>query len=107
TEQNKFRLQYAFDSPIQAETEVAVDPSGTTEAVMFLLGPVNGEVKGPQVFRLLWNHTENAVITEPNYKKLFSRWTQVRGQMEEAAAKRAPEAEMNALKLKRSELEER
>ena len=105
TEKNKFRLQYAFDSPIQAETEVAVDPSGTTEAVMFLLGPVNGEVKGPQVFRLLWNHNENAVVNEPEYKKLFSRWTQLRGQMEQAAAKRVPEAEMDALKKKRTELE--
>lgn len=105
TEKNKFRLQYAFDSPIQAETEVVVDPSGTTEAVMFLNGPVNGEVRGPQVFRLLWNHNEKAVITEPNYQKLFSRWTQLRGQMEEAAAKRVPEKEMNALKAKRSDLE--
>jgi len=105
TEKNKFRLQYAFDSPIQAETEVDVDPSGTTEAVMFLLGPVNGEVKGPQVFRLLWNHNEKAVINEPNYKKLFSRWTQLRGQMEQAAAKRVPQAEMDTLKKKRGELE--
>jgi Protein of unknown function (DUF1592)/Protein of unknown function (DUF1588)/Protein of unknown function (DUF1585)/Protein of unknown function (DUF1595)/Protein of unknown function (DUF1587) len=105
TEKNKFRLQYAFDSPIQAETEVAVDPSGITEAVMFLHGPVNGEVKGPQVFRLLWNHNEQSVINEPSYKKLFSRWTQLRGQMEQAAAKRVPEAEMNALKKKRGELE--
>ena len=105
TEKNKFRLQYAFDSPIQAEKEVDVDPSGVTEAVMFLNGPVNGEVKGPQVFRLLWNHNENAVINEPEYKKLFSRWTQLRGQMEQAAAKRVPEKEMNALKAKRSELE--
>lgn len=105
TEQNKFRLQYAMDSPIQAETEVAVDPSGTTEALMFLLGPVNGEVKGPQVFRLLWNHNEKAVINEPNYKKLFSRWTQLRGQMEEAATKRVPAAVMDGLKQKRAELE--
>jgi hypothetical protein len=105
TEKNKFRLQYAMDSPIQAEKEVPLDPSGTTEAVMFLNGPVNGEVKGPQVFRLLWNHNEKAVITEPNYQKLFSRWTQLRGQMEQAAAKRVPEKEMDALKAKRSELE--
>ncbi len=105
TEKNKFRLQYAMDSPIQVETEVAVDPSGTTEAVMFLNGPVNGEVKGPQVFRLLWNHNEKAVINEPNYKKLFSRWTQLRGQMEQAAAKRVPQAAMDALKKKRGELE--
>ena len=36
TEKNKFRLQYAMDSPIQVESEVVVDPSGTTEAIMFL-----------------------------------------------------------------------
>ena len=53
---------------------------------------MNGEVKGPQVFNLLWNHTEKAVITEPEYKKLFSRWTALRGKMEEAAAKRVPQA---------------
>lgn len=105
TEPNKFRLQYAMDSPIQVEKEVALDPSGTTEAVLFLRGPVNGEVKGPQVFRLLWNHNENTVINGPDYKKLFSRWTQLRGQMEQAAAKRVPQAEMDALKKKRSELE--
>jgi mono/diheme cytochrome c family protein len=105
TEKNRFRLQYAMDSPIQVETEVAVDPSGTTEAIMFLNGPVSGEVKGPQVFRLLWNHNEKAVINEPEYKKLFSRWTQLRGQMEQAAAKRVPEKEMDALKKKRGELE--
>ncbi len=62
TEKNRFRLQYGMDSPIQAEAEVLVDPSGTTEAIMFLRGPVNGEVKGPQVFNLLWTHTEKAVI---------------------------------------------
>lgn len=105
TEPSRFRFQYAMDSPIQVEKEVALDPSGTTEAVLFLRGPVNGEVKGPQVFRLLWNHNENAVINEPNYKKLFSRWTQLRGQMEQAAARRVPPAEMEALKNKRSELE--
>jgi len=105
TEKNKFRFQYAMDSPIQVEKEVELDPSGITEGVMFLQGPVNGEVKGPQVFRLLWNHNEQAVINEPNYKKLFSRWTQLRGQMEQAAAKRVPKAEMDALKLKRADLE--
>ena len=96
---------YKRESPIQVEQEVTVDKSGITEAVLFLRGPVNGEVKGPQVFRLLWNHNEKAVINEPNYQKLFSRWTQLRGQMEQAAAKRVPEAEMNALKKKRSDLE--
>jgi hypothetical protein len=105
TTPNKFRLQYAMDSPIQADREVALDASGTTEAVLFLRGPVNGEVKGPQVFRLLWNHNDNAVINEPNYKKLFSRWTQLRGQMEQAAAKRAPREVMDALKEKRAALE--
>ncbi len=105
TETQQVPLQYAVDSPIQVEKEVVLDPSGTTEAVLFLRGPVNGEVKGPQVFRLLWNHTETAVINEPNYKKLFSRWTQLRGQMEQAAAKRVPQAEMDALKKKRGELE--
>ena len=103
TEANKFRLQYGMDSPIQAETEVVLDPSGTTEAVMFLRGPVNGEVKGPQVFNLLWNHTEKAVINEPEYKKLFSRWTGLRGKMERAAANKASPAEMDAL---RKELDE-
>src|SRR5206468_2408103 len=95
---NKFRLQYAVDSPIQVEKEVALDPSGVTEAVLFLRGPAGGEVKGPQVFRLLWNHNEAAVIHESNYKKLFSRWTQLRGRMEQAAAKRVPQAEMDGLK---------
>jgi mono/diheme cytochrome c family protein len=105
TEPNKFRLQYGMNSPIQTEHEIVLDPSGTTEAVMFLRGPVNGEVKGPQVFNLLWNHTEKAVINEPNYKKLFSRWTGLRGRMEQAAAKRVPQAEMDALKKQRAELE--
>ncbi len=105
TVKNKFRLQYAMNSPIQVETEVEIDPSGTTEAVMFLRGPVNGEVKGPQVFSLLWNHTEKAVINEPGYKKLFSRWTGLRGKMEQAAAKRVPQAEMDVLKKQRDELE--
>ncbi len=105
TTPNKFRLQYGMDSPIQAETEVVLDPSGTTEAVMFLRGPVNGEVKGPQVFNLLWNHTEKAVIREPSYVKLFSQWTALRSKMEQAAAKRAPAAEMDALKKQRAELE--
>src|SRR5262249_42544880 len=53
TEKNKLRLQYGMDSPIQVEGEVPLDPSGTTEVILFLRGPVNGEVKGPQVFSLL------------------------------------------------------
>ncbi len=105
TEKNRFRLQYGMASPIQAETEVPLDPSGVTEAVMFLRGPVDGEVKGPQVFRLLWNHTEKAVIREPKYQALVSRWTALRGKMEQAAAKRAPKAEMDALKAQRDGLE--
>jgi len=105
TEPNKFIIIYAQDSPIQVEKEVPLDPSGITEAVVFLRGPVNGEVKGPQVFRLLWNHTEKSVIREPNYMKLVSRWTGLRGKMEQAAAKRVPKAEMDGLKKQRDELE--
>jgi hypothetical protein len=105
TEKNRFRFQYAMESPIQVDVEVPVDPSGVTEAEVFLRGPVNGEVKGPQVFRLLWNHTEKSVIREPKYMAEVSKWTALRGQMEQAAAKRAPEAEMAALRKKRSELE--
>lgn len=102
---NKFRLQYATDSPIFVEQEVAVDPSGTTEVILFLRGPVNGEVKGPQVFRLLWNHTEKAVITEPVYMKLFSQWTALRGKTEQAVTRRAPQPELDDLKQQRDELE--
>ena len=102
TTENRFRFQYGMDSPIQVEAEVPVDPSGVTETTMFLRGPVNGEVKGPQVFRVLWNHTEKAVITEPEYQKLFSNWTRIRGLMEKAATDRAPEAKMNALKAERA-----
>ncbi len=105
-EPNKLRLHYAMNSPIQVEKVVPLDPSGTTEAVVFLNGPMNGEVKGPQVFTLLWNHTEKAVINEPEYKKLFSRWTGLRGKMEQAATNRVPQAEMDALKKQRDELEQ-
>ncbi len=105
TEPNKFRLQYAMNSPIQVEQEVAVDPSGETEALLFLRGPVNGEVKGPQTLTLLWNHTPKAVIVEPSYQKLFSQWTGLRGRMEQAATRRAPPAEMDAMKKERGELE--
>lgn len=105
TEPNKFRLRYALDSPIQVEEEVPLDPSGVTEALLFLRGPVNGEVKGPQVFNMLWNHTEKAVITEPNYKTLFSQWTRLRGLLEQAATNRAPQAEVDALKKERSVVE--
>ncbi|QDU25137.1 hypothetical protein ETAA8_01990 [Anatilimnocola aggregata] len=107
TEQNKFRLLYATDSPIFVEKEVPVDPSGVTEVVLFLRGPVNGEVKGPQVFRLLWNHNDKAVIREPNYMKLVSQWTGLRGKTEQAAARRAPQSELDELKQQRSELEQK
>jgi mono/diheme cytochrome c family protein len=105
TEKNKFRLQYGMDSPIQVEREVPLDPSGTTEVVLFLRGPVNGEVKGPQVFNLLWNHTEKAVIREPKYMNLVSRWQAHNGKLEEAIMKRAPAAELGALKKQRAALE--
>jgi hypothetical protein len=107
TEPNKFILQYARDSPIQVEQEVKLDPSGVIEAVLFLRGPVNGEVKGPQVFDMLWNHTEQAVITEPNYKKLFSQWARLRGLLERAATRRAPKVEVDALKKERSVVEKK
>jgi mono/diheme cytochrome c family protein len=103
---NKFRLQYAMNSPIQVEQEVVVDSSGVTEAVLFLCGPVNGEVKGPQTFTLLWNHTPKAVILEPSYKKLFGQWTGLRGRMEEAVTRRAPQAEMDVMMKERDELKQ-
>src|SRR4051812_33427780 len=106
TEPNKFRIQYGMDSPIQVEAEVPLDPSGVTETTLFLRGPVNGEVKGPQVCNVLWNHTEKAVITEPGYQKLVSNWTRLRSLMEQAAVKRVPEAEMNALKQERAAAEQ-
>lgn len=102
---NKFRLRYALDSPIQVEEEVALDPSGVTEAVLFLRGPSGGEVKGPQVFNMLWNHTEKAVITEPKYGELFSHWTRLRGLLERAAAERAPQEKVDALKAERAVIE--
>lgn len=105
TEKNRFRVQYGMDSPIQTEVQVELDPSGTTEAVLFLRGPVDGEVKGPQVLRVLWNHNEKAVIREPKYMNLVSRWTALRGKMEAAAARRAPQAEMDALKKQRETLQ--
>ncbi len=105
TEPNKFRLFYSRNSPIQVDQEVTLDPSGVTEAVMFLRGPVNGEIKGPQVFTLLWNHTDKAVINPPEYKQLFSKWTGLRGRMEQAATRRAPQTEMDALKKERDALE--
>ena len=107
TKANKFKLRYALNSPIQVEEEVKLDPSGVTEAVLFLRGPVNGEVKGPQVFNMLWNHTEKAVITEPKYKTLFSQWTRLRGQLERAATNRAPQKEVDALKAERAVVEKK
>jgi len=105
TEPNKFMLQYAMRSPIQVAHEVPYDPSGQTEAVLFLRGPVNGEVKGPQVFRLLWNHTDQAVITEPKYKALVSQWTGLRGKIEQAVTRRAPPDEMAELHKQRDALQ--
>jgi hypothetical protein len=102
---NKFQLRYALKSPIQVVEEVELDPSGVTEAVLFLRGPTDGEVQGPQVFNMLWNHTEKAVITEPAYKNLFSQWTRLRGQLERAATNRAPQAEVDALKKERGVVE--
>jgi hypothetical protein len=107
TEPNVFLLQYAAHSPIHVEQEVAYDPKGVTEAVLFLRGPVNGEVKGPQVLRLLWNHTKDAIINEPKYKALVGEWTGLRGKMEQAATRRAPEAEMAELHKQRDALEQR
>jgi hypothetical protein len=105
TTQNRFRLQYGMDSPIQVEREAALDASGTTEVVLFLRGPVNGEVKGPQVFNLLWNHTEKAVIREKKYMTLVSRWQAHNGKLEEAIMKRRPQAELDALKKERDAIE--
>ena len=107
TTPNKFKLRYALNSPIQVEEEVNLDPSGVTGAVLFLRGPVNGEVKGPQVFNMLWNHTEKAVITEPNYKKVFSNWTRLRGLLERAATNRAPKTKIDALKKERTVVEKK
>ena len=107
SEVNKFRLRYALNSPIQVEQEVVLDPSGITEATLFLRGPVNGEVKGPQVFNMLWNHTENAVIPEPAYKAVFSDWTRLRGALERAAAERAPQDKVDALLAERAEVEKK
>lgn len=105
TEPNNFVLIYGMDSPIEVVKEVPVDPSGVTEVTLFFRGPVNGEVKGPQVFRLLWNHVDKSVIREPNYMGLVSKWTGLRGRMEQAATRRAPQAEMDALKKERDGLE--
>jgi hypothetical protein len=105
TEPNKFRILYGKDSPIEVLAEVPLDPSGITETTLFLRGPVNGEVKGPQVCNVLWNHTEKAVITEPGYQKLVSNWTRLRSLMEQAAVKRVPEEQMNALKQERAAAE--
>ena len=102
---NKFRVQYAWDSPIQVEKEVPLNPSGTTEAVLFLRGPVNGEVKGPQVLRLLWNHTEKVVIMEPKYEELFVKWRSLRGALEQAVTRRASKEELDDMYRRRADLE--
>lgn len=106
SEPNKFVVMYAKDSPIQVVQEMAFDPLGVSETIVFLRGPVNGEIKGPQVMDLLWNHTEKAVIPEPGYQKLFSAWTGLRGKMERAAVKPGgAAAEMAELQKQRDELE--
>jgi hypothetical protein len=104
-EPNRFLLQYAMDSPIQMVQEIPYNDSGVTETMMFLRGPVNGEVKGPQVFRLLWNHNVDAVIREPQYTALVSQWTKLRGEMSDAVTRRATEAELLELKKQRDALE--
>lgn len=104
-EPNRFLLQYAMDSPIQMVQEIPYNDSGVTETMMFLRGPVNGEVKGPQVFRLLWNHNVDAVIREPQYTALVSQWTKLRGEMSDAVTRRATEAELSELKKQRDALE--
>ena len=75
-----------------------------TEVVMFLRGPgADGEVRGPQIFNLLWNHTEKAVINEPNYAKAVSARLSLDSQMERAATRRAPKAEQDELRKKMDE----
>ncbi len=104
TTPNKFRIIYGHNSPIQADKEVLVDPSGTTETMMFLRGPdENGEVKGPQELKLLWNHTEKVVIMEPNFGKVFWEKVKLAGELERATTRRAPESEKEALRKKRDE----
>ncbi len=97
---------YALNSPIQVEGRAPPALSGVTEAVLFLQ-VVNGEVKGPQVFNMLWNHTEKAVINEPSYKAVFSDWTRLRGALQRAAAERAPQDKVDALKAERAEVEKK
>ncbi len=100
TEKNKFRLVYAKNSPNQVEAEVAVDPSGVTEAVLFLRGPSGGEVKGPQVFDLMWNHTEDAVIPEPNHFRLSREMTSLARDREKRAAAKAPQKELDDIRAR-------
>ena len=102
TTPNKFRIQYGMNSPIEAEKEVLLDPSGTTETLIFWHGPdENGEVKGPQVMNLLWNHTEKVVIMEPNFAKVFWEKSRLAGELEKATTRRAPETEKEELRKKR------
>ncbi len=101
---NQFRLNYGENSPIRLEKDVLVDPSGTTEATVFLRGPdASGEVKGPQMFHLRWNHTMDVIIKEPNYKKAYDALNFARNALQNAATRFAPEAEMEALRNKREE----
>ncbi len=62
-------------------------------------------VKGPQVLRLLWNHTHQSVIPHPDHQKLFSNWTRLRGAIEQAVTKREPEEKLSALRAERTEAE--
>src|SRR5262245_32529584 len=80
--------------------EFEPDASGVTEATLFLRGPVNGEVKGPQTFYLLWNHTENLIVSEPEYEKAFREWRSGVARLGAAVTRGAPQAEQDALRKK-------
>jgi hypothetical protein len=101
---NKFRLIYAMNSPIQTMLDVLIDPSGMTETLVFLHGPdESGEVKGLQEIKLLWNHTEKAVIQEPNFAKAAGTKQKFAVELERAVTRRAPETELDELRKKRDE----
>ena len=55
------------------------DTAGCKPALQHAPSPV------AQVFNLLWNHTEKAVINEPSYAKAFFARTGLDSQMERAA----------------------
>jgi len=100
TEKNRLQLQYAMKSPIQTVKEVDLDPSGVTELTMFLRGPNNGEVKGPQTFSLLWNHNQEAIIPEPEHFALARQMTALSRERERKAAAKAPQSELDSLRVK-------